>query len=95
MLVLNFIFDLLWTDTGSFESFVSFLGFRELEWIEKYVAKLLCGFSQYRPEIASILAYDIKPYTASFPILFSALFSKHSIIPYHRARQISTEVFTA
>ena len=41
MLVFNFIFDLLWTDTGSLASFLSFLGFRELELIEKYVAKLL------------------------------------------------------
>jgi len=46
MLVFNFIFDLLWTDTGSLSSSVAILWFCELKWIEKHVAKLLCGFSQ-------------------------------------------------
>jgi hypothetical protein len=58
MLVFNLIFDLLWKDWDSLASSVAFLWFRELKYIGKYVAKLLCDFSQYSPEIASILADD-------------------------------------
>ena len=36
MLVLNFIFDLLWTGRGFSVRSVAFLGFRELKQIDKY-----------------------------------------------------------
>jgi hypothetical protein len=42
MLIFNFIFDLMWRGRDSSVTSVGFLGFSELEEIEKHEAKGLC-----------------------------------------------------